>query len=269
MHLPAKFSLARFIQQLFSLRWRPNHDLTAVGVSWLLVTGALYVATHVVGSQVAGGMAYFFLYGVLTATVFGLGIPLYWMVAVRHQPLASLGLSTRWLGVSVLLQVVFAILQFIPTLGRTALPPLAHLLPLVALSLAIGLFEAVFWRGWVQLRLENAFGILPAIVIGSLLYALYHIGYGMPMSEIGFLFIVGVIYAAAFRLTKSIFILWPLLQPMGQLVTLVRDGLSLPLLATLGFIEVFAVMALFIWLAQRYYRRRVQPSAAGPTAALA
>ena len=141
------------------------------------------------------------------------------------------------------------------TISRTQLPPFAPLLPLVALALAIGFFEAVFWRGWVLLRLEDAFGIIPAILLSSILYAAYHIGYGMPLSEIGFLFLIGIMFAVAFRLTKSVFILWPLFQPMGQLVTLTLDGLSLPIMATLGFVDVLALMTLFIWLAVRYHRK--------------
>ena len=101
------------------------------------------------------------------------------------------------------------------------------------MALAIGFFEAIFWRGWVQLRLEGAFGILPGIVLGSVLYAAYHIGYGMPLSEMVFLFFVGMLFAIVFRLTKNIFVLWPLFQPLGQLITLVNDGLKLPLLAAL------------------------------------
>jgi len=125
----------------------------------------------------------------------------------------------------------------------------------VALALAIGFFEAVFWRGWVLLRLEDAFGIIPAILLSSILYAAYHIGYGMPLSEIGFLFLIGIMFAVAFRLTKSVFILWPLFQLMGQLVTLTLDGLSLPIMATLGFVDVLALMTLFIWLAVCYHRK--------------
>ena len=58
------------------------------------------------------------------------------------------------------------------------------------------------------------------------------------------------------------FILWPLLQPTGQLVTLIKDGLSLPPLAALGFGEVLAAMVAVIWLADRFYRKsaKAQPS---------
>jgi uncharacterized protein len=135
------------------------------------------------------------------------------------------------------------------------LPNFEQFAPLFALSLAIGFFEAVFWRGWVLLRLEESFGLIPAILLGSLLYAAYHIGYAMPLSEMVFLFFIGVMYALAFRLTKNIFILWPVFQPMGQLVTLIKDGLELPLLASLGFIEVLIGMLVLVWLAGRYAKK--------------
>jgi hypothetical protein len=125
------------------------------------------------------------------------------------------------------------------------------------LALAIGFFEALFWRGWVLSRLEESFGLLPAILLGSGLYAIYHIGYGMPWKEIGFLFFIGVLYAVSFRLTKSVFILWPLYQPLGQMVTLIRDELQLPLIATLGFVEALVLMLVIIWLAGRYYNKKI------------
>lgn len=235
--------------------WKPDRDLIAVLVSWLLVTGTLYTATVIVGQEVWGGMAYFFLYAVLGAGLLGVGLPLYWTVVVRGRPLADLGLTTRWLGISLILQLVFAALQYAGTLMGQPLPGLDRLLPLVALSLAIGFFEALFWRGWVLLRLEESFGLVPALLLGAALYALYHIGYAMPAGEIFFLFFIGILYALAFRLTKNIFILWPVFQPMGQLVTLINDGLELPLISALGFVEVLAGMFVLVWLAWRWGRK--------------
>ncbi len=78
----------------------------------------------------------------------------------------------------------------------------------------------------------------------------------MPISEISFLFFIGVLYAVTFRLTKSVFLLWPIFQPMGQMVTLVCDGLPLPFLATVGFLEILIVMLVLVWLADRSYRKR-------------
>jgi hypothetical protein len=95
------------LKQVFVFRWNPGKDLLAVALSWLLVTGALYTATVVVGSTVWGGIAYFLLYAVLCAAVFGVGIPLYWTVVKRKRPIDDLGITTRRLIPSLLLQVVF------------------------------------------------------------------------------------------------------------------------------------------------------------------
>ena len=246
---------------ILSMRWQPNQDLIALGISWILVVVAVYCATFVIGSTLAGGMAYFGLYAVLGATFFGIGIPLYWTVAVRKRPVSDLGLTWDRLGLSIILQLVFAALQFAGAYRDLQIPPLESLLPLIALALAIGFFEAIFWRGWVLLRLEECFGLIPAIVIGSVLYSAYHIGYGMPVSEMVFLFFIGVMYAVAFRITKNVFMLWPVFQPMGQLVTLIRDGLSLPMIASLGFIEVVIVMWALVWLASRYAKRLLKAQA--------
>jgi hypothetical protein len=130
-------------------------------------------------------------------------------------------------------------------------------LPLIILALSIGFFEAVFWRGWVLLRIEEAFGIIPAIIIGSLLYAAYHIGYGMDFAEMRFLFFIGIMFSVVFRITKNILILWPLFQPMGQLFTLIKDRLELPMISILGFSEVLIFMFVMIWLANKYYKKKV------------
>lgn len=247
--------IAENIKRVFVFQWKPARDLIAVLASWVLVVGALYTATVIVGPEAWGGIGYFLLYAVLGACIFGVGLPLYWTVVIRRRPLADLGFNTRWLWLSLGLQIGFAALLYAGTFGQSGFPAFERLLPLLTLSLAIGFFEAVFWRGWVLMRLEESFGVIPAILLGSVMYAFYHIGYDMPLSEITFLFFIGVMYAVAFRMTRNIFILWPVFQPMGQLVTLVKDGLELPLLASLGFVEILVVMLVLVWMAGRYAKK--------------
>lgn len=241
------------VKTIFTFRWKPGLDLVAVLISWLLVTASLYTAMMIVTPDVGGGMPYFFLYAGLTACVFGVGLPLLWMVVIRKRPIQDLGITKKSIWISIVLQIVLCGLQYLGTLAKVSLPSLEKLLPLFTMTLAIAFFEALFWRGWVLLRLEEAFGIIPAVVLGSLLYAAYHIGYGMPLSEISFLFWIGVLYAVSFRLTRNLFILWPLYQPLGQMVTLVKDGLQLPLSASLGFIDALVLMLVLVWLANKYY----------------
>lgn len=238
-----------------TVRFNPGRDLLAVLVSWFLVTGALYTATFIAGTDTAGGMLYFFVYAIVTAALFGVGVPLYWTVIVRKRPVSDLGITTRLLGASLVIQVILAGIQYSAALSGAVFPPLSELLPLIALTLTIGFFEALFWRGWVQLRLEEAFGLMPALILGSALYALYHIGYGMSADEMVFLFFVGLMFAVVFRLTKNIFILWPLFQPMGQLITLMKESLPLPPIAALGFFEVLLAMLAMVWFASRYHKK--------------
>ena len=182
---------------------------------------------------------------------------MYRTIAIRKRPVSDLGLTWKKLGVSIILQLVFAALQFAGAYRGLQIPVFENLLPLIALALTIGLLEAIFWRGWVLLRLEDCFGITPAIVLGSILYSLCHIGYGMPVSEMVFLFFIGVMYAVAFRSTKSVFILWSIFQPMGQQVTLIKDGLSLPSIASLGFFEALILMGFVIWFANKRAKKTV------------
>jgi uncharacterized protein len=232
--------------------WRPTTDLLVVGVSWAGVVAALSAATFLATAQ-RGGL-YFILYALVGAAVIGVGVPLAWTVLVRRRSLADLGLTWRHWRLSLLLQAALGAAQYAMTLRTASLPSLADVAPLLALVLAIGFFEAVFWRGWVFLRLEEAFGLLPALAIGPALYALYHVGYGMAADEMAFLFVVGLAYAAIFRITGSVLVLWPVLQPMGQLYSLLGDLAPLPPIAALGFGEVLIAMLVMVWLARRISR---------------
>jgi uncharacterized protein len=260
-------SVTAALKHILAVRWKPTKDLVVVALSWVLVVAALYSATVIIGTTVWDGMAYFFLYAVVGATLCGLGLPLFWMTVIRRRPIADLGLTTRRWTISLTAQAILAVPLYFATLAKVQLPPIEQLLPLVALSLTIGFFEAVFWRGWVLLRLEESFGIIPAILLGSALYAAYHIGYGMPLNEMVFLFFIGIMFAVVFRFTKSILILWPVFQPMGQLVTLIKDQLTLPLLAALGFAEVLILMLVLVWLADRYHKQHQQRSTVAQAAA--
>ena len=202
-------------------------------------------------------MAYFAIYAVIMATLFGIGLPIFWMVVIRKRPLSDLGLTFKRWRLSILIQLVLSVILYV--IGpKFNIGSVAEFIPLVGLALAIGFFEAVFWRGWVIGRLEQSFGMIPAILVGSVLYAFYHIGYGMSMDDMLFLFFIGIMFAVVFKLTNSVIILWPVFQPMGQLITLTEDGLALPILAVLGFLDVLAVMITLIWLASKYYKKHNQ-----------
>jgi membrane protease YdiL (CAAX protease family) len=174
----------------------------------------------------------------------------------RDRSLASLGLTTVR-PVTVGLGVLFAGVQFALTLWGYDLPAAEAWVPLLVMSLVDGAIEAVFFRGFIQGRLEASFGTAPAVAGAAGLYALYHVGYGMAADDIVFLFGLGVVYAIAFRLAGSVLVLWPLLTPLGALYANLEAGdIELPWESIAGFVDVAVVMAVLVWLGHRHQRRR-------------
>jgi hypothetical protein len=170
-----------------------------------------------------------------------------------------LGVGFHNLRTTVVLALVFASVQFAITLWGYGLPRPRDWVPLLVMALTVGVFESIFFRGFVQERLEESLGVGPAILGASILYALYHVGYGMRADEMLFLFGLGVVYAIAYRLTQNVFVLWPLLTPLGSFFAQLEAGElagELPWASIAGFVDVLGLMAFVIWLAHRLERRR-------------
>jgi membrane protease YdiL (CAAX protease family) len=190
------------------------------------------------------------------ALLLGVIAPIVYTVWVRQRPLASLGIGFGDWRATLSLALIFAGVQFAMTLARVEYPQTEIWLPLLVMALAVGAFESVFFRGFIQNRLEASFGLAPAVAVAAGLYGLYHVGYGMGLQEIGFLVGLGIVYAVAFRVAGSILVLWPLLTPLGSLFSqLQASELVLPLESILGFVDILALMGAAIWLAVRHARR--------------
>lgn len=191
--------------------------------------------------------------GALTLGVAG---PVVYNTWIRRRPLHDLGVGKHALRPTLALAALFGGIQFLIMFWGYTLPLPVEWVPLLVLSMTVGLFEAIFFRGFVQGRLEASFGIVPAVAGAAVLYALYHVGYGMAAREMLFLFGLGVVYAVAYRLTRNILVLWPLLTPVGAFFNNLESGdIVLPWAAILGFTEVLGLMAATLWLGGRHHRR--------------
>lgn len=222
---------------------------------YLGIVGLFRLAFGVFTADRTAPMFLSFAAGMLLGTVG----PIVYTVWVRERTLGSLGLGLQNLRATLFLALVFGGVQFSITLWGYDLPAPVEWVPLLAMSLTVGVFESVFFRGFLQGRLETSFGRAPAVVMASVLYAAYHVGYGMGASEIVFLLALGVVYAVAYALSGNLLVLWPLLTPLGSLFAQLESGDlagKLPWAAILGFADVAGLMVVAIVVANRHSRRR-------------
>jgi uncharacterized protein len=227
-------------------------DLLAIAVMYVGVVALMRLAfvgfttDHVAGLFLSFACA--LLLGVLG--------PIYYTVWRRHAGLSDLGLRLGNWRVTGLLALVFASVQFALTLWGYDLPAPVDWVPLLVMALVVGVFESIFFRGFIQTRLEAAYGPVAGIGGAAVLYGLYHVGYGMGGGELVFLTGLGIVYAVAFAQTRSVLLLWPLLTPLGSFFSSVDSGdIDLPWASIAGFVDVLAVMAVGVWWGWRHARR--------------
>lgn len=223
------------------IRWEPDRDTLIAFGSYLLVIAGLYTAFQVFTT--ANVAANFITFGPITIAGLGVALPVLYTALVRDRSLTDLGLTTHQLLPSLALSLILGWDTYRNTLAPMDLSWTRSAVPMITMTLAVGLFEAIFFRGWLQMRFEDAFGLVPGLILGALCYSLYHIGYGMNGSEMLFLFGLGLTFGAFFRLTKNIFVLWPFYTVVGSVYTNMSEGLSLPFEATYGFLITLALMA--------------------------
>lgn len=234
-------------RNILGIRWDPTRDTVMALASYLIVVGGLFIAFQVFTTENVAGN--FITFGPVTLAGLGVGIPLLYTVLVRRRPVSDVGITTRYLIPSIVLGLLLGAYTYQNTLATSSLAWTNELVPLVAMALTVGLFEAVFFRGWLQLRFEAAFGVIPGLFLGALCYSLYHIGYGMEPGELVTLFVLGVVFAGVFRLTRNVAVLWPFYTPVGGFYATTSDGLTMPFEATYGFLLTLGLMAAIIGFA--------------------
>jgi CAAX protease family protein len=234
-----------------------RRDLLWATAFYLGVVGLYRLAFGVFTPERTAPMFLSYATGMLLGTIG----PLVYMVWFRGRPLSALGLGLHNLRTTLALAVMFGAAQFLITLWGIDLPDPVDWVPLLISALTTGVFESIFFRGFLQGRLEASFGRAAGIGLAAVLYGAYHVGYGMDLAEIVFLVGLGVVYGVACALTQNVLVLWPLLTPLGSFYSFLKSGEltgQLPWIAILGFLDVLAVIASVIVFARRHLRRQAK-----------
>ena len=140
-----------------TLRWTAwtmdRRDLAVIGLMYATVVGLLSLAFRVFTTERTLWMFLSFA----AALLVGVASPVIYTVSLRRRSVQSLGLSLtgwrRFVGPAV----VFAGVQFAITLWGYDLPQPVDWVPLLVMALTVGVFESIFFRGFIQGRLEASF----------------------------------------------------------------------------------------------------------------
>ncbi|MFW9912676.1 MAG: CPBP family intramembrane glutamic endopeptidase [Candidatus Thorarchaeota archaeon] len=244
----AKDEFHEFLQ----FKFQPSKDLAVLVVSYIAMVVTLYTAFQIVTT--ANVALNFILYGPVTLMFLGIFVPILYNSYIQKRPFSDTGITKKYWILSLIIGISMGIITYLGTLATILLPPFSQLFPLVSMALSVGLFEAIFFRGWIQLTLERSFGAIPAILIAPAFYSVYHIGYGMTLGELWFLYTLGISFAIAFRVTKNILVLWPFYTWIGGLYTNISEGLILPFEASYGFINVLVWTIVIIAILYRKFQ---------------
>jgi hypothetical protein len=197
--------------------WSPNGDTLVAVLTEVAMIAAYWTTTHLL----SGGWDDVLVLGVLTNLGLNVLFPVWWIAYHRKQPLSELGITTRrWLP-SLIISVALAAFSSLGLRHRVAG---TDWLPHVLFN-AVILWEPFFVHAWLQLRYDRAFGVVPGVLLAALSFAAYHIG-TYPPAGLAILLISGLFYAAVFRLTSNLLIVWPLVWCAGSSIGTLMGGMQ-------------------------------------------
>lgn len=211
----AMWNLAKTI---LTVQWRPGRDTTTALLTAVAMLPVYYLGVHGRGSLV----------GVIGFVILGNGIlnvlfPAYYLLIYRKEGPAELGLTKDLLWLSLALSVLCSALFWPRLLTEIQSHPSADLIPHLVYN-GLALWQPFFVFGWLQLRFERAFGIIPGIAAAALVFGAFHLGV-LSMMGVGTLILVGALYAVLFRITKNLLAVWPLAWTAGNSIVTLHAGL--------------------------------------------
>lgn len=223
------------VRRILSTRFEPGTD-TALAFA----TATLFSFIYYFGTHTESAIASFLIFTVLGTGIVCVILPAFYMLVVRSEPLESLGITRRrWL-LSLVISLIFAV-GSLPTVFQTAeQTPGAELAPHLLVNGLI-LWEPFFVFGWLQLRFERAFGILPGIVLAAICFGAYHLG-TFPLPGVVGLVVFGLVYAVLFRAVgANLLVLWPMTWAVGSGIGTLQGGFTFGWGAVSGAAVLLAV----------------------------
>ncbi|MFZ5933090.1 MAG: methyltransferase domain-containing protein [Patescibacteria group bacterium] len=209
--------IKNFLKNLFQFGWQPTKDTVIAFILGCLVVVASLGLFLFSGSTPADRIGFFVLKDIIMMFALGLVTPLYYVLVIRKEGLGLFGITRKkWL-VSSIVGIVLAVMMFFQFVSMTEKPWQEILLSSKAIGpifyiMVAGIFEVLFLFGFLRRKFEDAFGIIPSIILAALFYSFHHVGF---QPEFVKLFFVGILFASVFRITNNILIIYPFFWGTG------------------------------------------------------
>jgi membrane protease YdiL (CAAX protease family) len=192
-------------------RWQPSRETLIVLVAGAVVVGlsaAMLLFENWPWVRIAiRDVGQIFLVGILFPLAY---------IQRSGKDWAGFGFSLEKWPVFLLINLVLGVLLFFSFLSGSPPPADFRLSASTVWSAAYVMlalcFELVFFYAFLRTFLEQAFGIVPAIIMTALFYAFHHIGF---QPEYGKLIFVGLLYATTYRLGNSALLIFPFFLGVG------------------------------------------------------
>lgn len=185
---------------------KPNKELLFVFVLFLICIGMNFIA-----DIFRGTVLFYIFYDVFFALGICIFSPLFLVSNILKQNISSIGITNKgWLKAVIIgiLLLIVPLPGYIYSMLKMNLqmPSIKILFFTLICLIMSSLFEEVFFRGFLQSKFEKYFGMIPAIIISGICFALYHIGYSdfRDFRTLITLFLVGMFFSISFRITKNI-----------------------------------------------------------------
>ncbi len=196
---------------------------------------------------------YFIFYNLMYGLIFSFLIPLFLLHKEKGLPI-SVGIKKPgiWQFIVLIGFVMFSVGgQLIPKIVEGEIIPW-HLLPMgIAPLIMTTFFEEFLFRGFVQGKVEQQFGWLPAILVSGAMFSLYHLGYPgfRSFEDILLLFAVGLGFAIAYKLSDNNLIVSYFVNLPNAFVTYILKYNQFPSMtfsSTIAAIITLALIAIII-----------------------
>lgn len=213
-------------KEAFAIHWKPDRHTR---MAFLVGLAAFALSCLLLAFAPQSWIRALILYVGIWA-ICGFALPWSYDLLVERSGVAGMGLTReRWklsLGLNLILGGLF--IAVVVVKADWSAINLSEFWAGTLVLLVGNLFELFLYYGFIHLRLERAFGIIPAILGTAAIYALWHVGteltmYQQPWLGLAKLFLVGVMYQSVFSITRNLLTIWPFFVGGGVLIDFVLD----------------------------------------------